>query len=225
MNEQLKTILPELDNGQREKFCRYYEMLLEWNARVNLTAITEKTQVAQKHFADSLFARPLLKENARVADVGTGAGFPGVPLLITRPDLSLTLIDSLEKRLRFLEAVLKELGLTAELVHARAEDAGRMPRFRGTFDAALSRAVAPLPTLLELTVPLLRVGGSAIASKGDAAAELAMSQNAARVLRVELSARQENAAWGMRTLVIATKLGETAAAYPRKAGLPAKRPL
>ncbi len=225
MNETLKAVLPALTSAQREKFVRYYEMLLDWNARMNLTNITEKEQVAQKHFADSLAALPLLPENARVADVGTGAGFPGVPLLIVRPDLELVLIDSLEKRLKFLQAVLDELGLQAQIVHARAEDAGRDKLLRASFDAALSRAVAPLPTLLELTVPLVKVGGSAIAYKGNAGEELASSENAARVLRVKMATRDVPAAWGARTLVIATKLGETAAAYPRRAGLPAKKPL
>ena len=136
ITEILSPLRPDLSSAQLDQFESYYAMLSDWNTRVNLTAITEPEDVAKKHFLDSLAAAPYLKANAAVADVGTGAGFPGLPLLILRPDLKLTLIDSLQKRLVFLEAVLKELKLSAELVHARAEDAGQNPKSREKFDVA-----------------------------------------------------------------------------------------
>ena len=130
ITEILSPLRPDLSAAQLAQFETYYAMLADWNTRVNLTAITEPEDVAKKHFLDSLAAAPYLRQGASVADVGTGAGFPGVPLLILRPDLNVTLIDSLQKRLVFLEAVLKELKLTAALVHARAEDAGQNPKYR-----------------------------------------------------------------------------------------------
>jgi len=223
--EILSPLRPDLAEGQLAQFETYYAMLADWNTRVNLTAITEPEDVAKKHFLDSLAAAPYLKPNASVADVGTGAGFPGVPLLILRPDLKVTLIDSLQKRLVFLEAVLKELKLSAELVHARAEDAGQNPQYREKFDAALTRAVSALPVLCELTLPLVKVGGMSIAYKGDSAEELAMSANALKVLHATAERVIIPADYGARELVILTKTGTTPKQYPRKAGTPAKNPL
>lgn len=225
MKELLKTLRPSLTESQCAQFALYYEMLADWNTRMNLTAITEKKDVAEKHFLDSLAAEPLLPVGARVIDVGTGAGFPGVPLLIVRPDLRMTLLDGVNKRLTFLAALLDALSLSADCVHMRAEDAGRDAKYRGRFDAALTRAVAQLPVLLELTVPLLTVGGQAIAYKGDASEELAGSKNAASILRCTLETQDVPAAYGRRTLVVAKKTSPTPAAYPRKAGTPAKKPL
>lgn len=161
MRDTLKALLPDITDKQLMQFETYYEMLVDWNTRVNLTAITARDDVIKKHFYDSLLALPLLEQDARCIDVGTGAGFPGVPLLIARPDLQMTLLDSLNKRLTFLEALIEKLGLSATLVHARAEDAGQDAKYRGRFDAAFSRAVSQLPALVELTVPFLKLGGSA----------------------------------------------------------------
>ena len=169
MRALLKKALPEADERALERFEIYQRLLGEWNERMNLTAITDPEEVAQKHFADSLAALPYLKAGMKVIDVGTGAGFPGVPLLIMEPKLELTLADSLQKRLTFLEALLRELDLKATLVHGRAEDLGQNRLYREKFDAAVSRAVANLPVLLELTTPFVRVGGTAIAYKGDGA--------------------------------------------------------
>ena len=157
MRELLKQRIPEITEEACDKFVAYYELLVDWNTRMNLTAITEPNEVVKKHFLDSLAALAYLPKAAKVADVGTGAGFPSIPLLILRPDLRFTLVDSLQKRITFLEEVLKTLGLSAHCVHARAEDFGRDPKYRGAFDATVSRAVAALPVLLELTVPLLKV--------------------------------------------------------------------
>ncbi|MCE5190113.1 MAG: 16S rRNA (guanine(527)-N(7))-methyltransferase RsmG [Eubacteriales bacterium] len=225
IQEILSKLRPELTARQLEQFSTYYEMLVDWNTRVNLTAITEPEDVVNKHFIDSLAAEPYLSKGASVADVGTGAGFPGIPLLIVRPDLKLTLMDSLQKRLVFLEAVLKELDLPAECVHARAEDAGQNPRYRERFDAALSRAVSALPVLCELTLPLVKVGGVSIAYKGDAGEEFAASQNALNVLHASAKRIAVSADYGVRELVLLKKLAPTPKQYPRKAGTPAKNPL
>lgn len=225
MLERLKELYPALTDEQGAQFSRYYELLVEWNKTRNLTAITEPKDVAEKHFFDSLAAAPLLAPGARCIDVGTGAGFPGIPLLIVRPDLKMTLLDALQKRIEFLEFVLADLGLEATCVHMRAEDAGRSPLYRAKFDHTLTRAVSALPVLLELTVPLLRVNGSAIAYKGDATEEIAAAQNASKILRCQIETVPMEASYGARSLVIARKLTETPAKYPRKAGTPAKQPL
>ena len=162
MKDLLKKALPQADETALDRFEIYHRLLSEWNEKMNLTAITDPVAVAEKHFADSLAALPYLKPGMKVVDVGTGAGFPGVPLLIMEPGLELTLADSLQKRLTFLDALLKELGLKAALVHGRAEDLGQNKLYREQFDAALSRAVANLPVLLELTTPFVRVGGTAM---------------------------------------------------------------
>lgn len=227
MRERLKALCPELTEEQTGRFEQYYELLVDWNTRMNLTAITEENEVAEKHFYDSFAADKRIPAGAHCIDVGTGAGFPGVPLLIVRKDITVTLLDGLNKRLVFLETVLKELGLSdrARLVHMRAEDGGRAPEHRGKYDIALTRAVAGLPVLLELTVPFLKVGGRSICYKGDAAEEIAAAKNAAKLLGCTLTVEDVPADYGKRTLVIAEKKVPTAKTYPRKAGTPAKQPL
>ena len=225
MKKLMHTLRPDLSSEQLDAFDIYYRMLTDWNTRINLTAITEKEEVATKHFVDSLAAADLIPRGASCIDVGTGAGFPGIPLLILRPDIRLTLLDSLNKRLLFLEALLKETGLHAQIVHARAEDGGRDPKHRGMYDITLSRAVSALPILLELTTPFLKVGGTAIAYKGNSTQEMEDARRAAGLLQVTLSAKETAADWGIRTLVLAKKAAPTPKAYPRKAGTPAKSPL
>ncbi|QEY35191.1 16S rRNA (guanine(527)-N(7))-methyltransferase RsmG [Caproiciproducens galactitolivorans] len=158
----------EINKGQAESFQQYMEQLLNWNEKMNLTAIKEPREVAEKHFLDSILILKYLKlpANAKLIDVGTGAGFPGVPLKIMRPELELTLLDGLNKRLIFLKDVLGHLHLQAELVHARAEEAGRQKPFRGKFDFATARAVAPLNILCEYCLPFLKMGGTFVAMKG-----------------------------------------------------------
>ncbi len=157
-----------LSDEQCRKFDRYAELLVEWNEKMNLTAITDPVGIAVKHFADSVSAVPLLPEQAdiRVIDVGTGAGFPGIPLAIVRPDIHLTLLDSLNKRLTFLDEVCRELGIEAVTVHARAEDGARDSSLREQFDVATARAVAALPVLSEYCLPYVKVGGRFLAMKG-----------------------------------------------------------
>ena len=222
IQEILSPLRPDLSAEQLAQFETYYTMLADWNTRVNLTAITDPEGVAKKHFLDSLAAAPYLKTGANVADVGTGAGFPGLPLLILRPDLELTLMDSLQKRLTFLDAVLKELGLHATCVHARAEDAGQDPRYREQFDAALTRAVSALPVLAELTLPLVKVGGVSIAYKADATEELAQAGHALEVLHARAERIAIPSDYGARELVLLTKEAVTPKQYPRKAGTPSK---
>ena len=225
MRDLLKQTISNLTDEACDKFVVYYDLLIDWNARMNLTAITGPEDVAKKHFYDSLAALPYLKDGAKIADVGTGAGFPAIPLLIMNPTLRITLVDSLQKRLTFLEEVLKTLDLSAECVHARAEDFGRDPKYRASFDATLSRAVASLPTLLELTVPLLKVGGKAYCYKGDVTTELPTAKSALHLLHCTAEVVPVEADYGARTLVICTKNAPTPSAYPRKAGMPSKKPL
>ena len=225
LRDILKRALPQADERALERFEIYHRLLAEWNEKMNLTAITDPAAVARKHFADSLAALPYLKSGMKVIDVGTGAGFPGVPLLIMEPGLELTLADSLNKRLTLLDALLKELGLQAELVHGRAEDLGQNRLYREQFDAALSRAVASLPVLLELTTPFVKVAGSAIAYKGDGAEELQNAKSAAFLLHVQLRQVDLASDLGKRCLIFADKTAPTPKAYPRKAGTPNKKPL
>lgn len=228
MDERLYTrFMPQLTPEQIQAFALYQDMLLDWNSRMNLTAITQPEEVASKHFADSVLPAALVPPGARVIDVGTGAGFPGLPLRILRPDIQLTLLDSLQKRIGFLTALCQALGFAdVALRHARAEDAGRDPALRGRFDVALSRAVAPFPVLLELTVPFLKVGGQSLMYKGpQAQSELQQGENACKVLHCKAELLHYAPAWGDRYVIAATKAGDTPKAYPRKAGAPAKSPL
>ncbi len=225
MRELLKQTIPNLTEEACDKFVAYYDLLIDWNTRMNLTAITAPEEVVKKHFYDSLAALKYLPDGAKIADVGTGAGFPAIPLLILNPTLKITLVDSLQKRITFLEEVLKTLQLSAECVHARAEDFGRDPKYRGQFDATVSRAVASLPVLLELTVPLLRVGGKAYCYKGDVSEELKTAKSALHLLHCSAETVPLASDYGARTLVICTKNALTPSTYPRKAGMPSKKPL
>ena len=224
--EILIQAMPSLASGQIESFINYYKTLVDWNTRINLTRITEPRDVAEKHFADSILAAELIPEGARVIDVGAGAGFPGLPLKIVRPDIELVMVDSLGKRVRFLEELTGILGVSAKAVHARAEDAARDPKLREGFDIALSRAVAPMNVLLELTVPFVRVGGASLMYKAaNVNEELALSQRALKVLSCSAELSEYEVPWGKRTVVAARKLKGTDKKYPRRAGSVEKAPL
>lgn len=223
----LKENVAGISDEQISKFIQYFEMLVDWNTRMNLTAITEEDEVAKKHFIDSLAAKDCIPQNANCIDVGTGAGFPGIPLLILRPDIRMTLLDSLNKRLVFLKELTDNLGLSGrvQIVHSRAEDGGQNPAYRGKFDVALSRAVAGLPVLLELTVPFLNKKGKSICYKGDVTEEIQLTQNACKKLNCRLETIEVPSDYGVRTLVIAERTGEIPKQFPRKAGTPSKNPL
>ena len=222
----LEKYIPQASAEQREKLIRYYVMLIEKNNVMNLTAITDPEGVASRHFADSLLAAELIPEGARVIDVGTGAGFPGIPLAIMRPDIELTLLDSLNKRILFLNDVLKELGISARTVHARAEDGARKKELRESFDIVVSRAVAELSVLAEWTLPFAKKGGLSVMYKGPGAGEeLAAAGNALRILRGSARIIGFMPEWGERNLVVIEKTDVTPAKYPRKAGTAEKAPL
>ena len=221
-----------LDAKQIDKFGIYYRLIIEWNAKMNLTAITEPREVAVKHIVDSLTALRGIEErdSLRLIDVGTGAGFPGIPLKIVRPDLQLTLLDSLKKRVHFLETVVEALGLEgAECLHGRAEEAARQSALRERFDIAASRAVARLPVLAEYLLPFVRIGGTAIALKGLHSEEEAKeAERAVKILGGRAIESIPVALPGLsdkRAVLVIKKERPTPKAYPRKAGKPAKEPL
>ena len=205
--------------------------IIEVNQGLNLTRIVEPTEMAVKNFLDSLSLLLLqLPTELNVLDVGTGAGFPGIPLAISRPQWSIVLLDSLRKRLNFLDEASQKLGLdNVVTLHARAEDVGQDAKHRESYDLVVSRAVANLPVLLELCSPLVKVGGRFIAFKsGEARQELTASQVALEKLNMELEQTFDlelPLSMGERTLLVFRKIGETPSVYPRRAGLPSKRPL
>ena len=217
---------------QLDQFRQYYEQLADWNERVNLTAITDREQVYAKHFFDSLTIALFLplQEMEVAADIGSGAGFPGLPLKIMFPHLRLVIVDSLQKRIHFLEHVVSSLGLKDVVcMHGRAEDLARRPDLRDRFDLVTARAVARLPVLNELCLPFVRPGGRFVAMKGpQGQEELAEAQNSMQLLKARVASVHsirlplEDAD---RTLIVMEKTGSTPDKYPRKAGVPAKQPL
>lgn len=219
----------ELSDQQVTQFCRFGDLLLEWNQRLNLTRIVEPNEVILKHFIDSMVLSKFI-EGKSFADLGTGAGFPGIPLKILRPELKVVLMDSLKKRLDFLDLVIDNLGLTGvKTVHARAEDFGRDVRFRGSFDTVSSRAVARLPVLLEYALPTLKVNGLFLAPKGlQAEEELSEAQKALEMIGGKLEKIEHlNLGEGAehRAIIIIRKTQETSSRYPRQAGTPTKKPI
>lgn len=219
------------------KFDRYAELLVEWNQRMNLTAITEPQDIVLKHFADSLTALTVLpeKSNLSVIDVGTGAGFPGIPLAIAREDIQLTLLDSLNKRLVFLREVCDALGIRAQLIHSRAEEGGRNPKMREQYDVATARAVAAMPVLAEYCLPFVKTGGRFIAMKGpDSDAEMQGAKRAVKLLGGRVSAVKElmlpcqlhdGVEQQGRRLFVIDKEKSTPSQFPRQSAKIAKEPL
>lgn len=220
----------ELTDEQIKSFETYYEMLIEKNKVMNLTAITEFDEVIDKHFLDSvyLFRSIDLKADLSIIDIGTGAGFPGIPLKIVFPNLKITLLDSLNKRVNFLNEVIEKLELNdISAIHGRAEDLARDKNYRAGFDLAVSRAVANLSTLSEYCLPFVKIGGSFISYKSvKSEEEVSNAKSAIHLLGGKLNrVDQFEFADNMRTFVIIDKVMNTSNTYPRKAGLPSKKPL
>lgn len=214
----LKQHCSYLTDEQLEQFDTYARLLVEWNEKMNLTAITEPDEIVIKHFVDSLAFLEYadLPQGAKVIDVGTGAGFPSVPLLIARPDIQLTLMDALNKRLNFLDAVLTETGLDAELVHSRAEELGKNKNYREQYDIATARAVAPMNVLSEYCLPFVKLGGEFVALKGSND-DVSPAENAIKTLGGEIKAtvsyKLPNG--DDRSIAVVKKISQTSTKYPR----------
>ncbi|MDR1766435.1 MAG: 16S rRNA (guanine(527)-N(7))-methyltransferase RsmG [Lachnospiraceae bacterium] len=224
----------DLSETMVDSFIVYGELIEEWNERVNLTAIREPGEIITKHFCDSLSITravdDLGQSTLRIVDIGSGAGFPGIPMGIAFPGLSLVLVDSLQKRVEFLAHAVRELGLSnVTAVHGRAEDLGRSDEFRGRFDLAVSRAVAKLPVLAEYAIPMLKVGGRFVAYKsGESDQEISDSKRAFELLGADLENVVRFTLSGgeiHRSLVVLDKMLPTDPKYPRRAGIPDKKPL
>lgn len=215
---------------QIENFYKYMNLLLEWNQKINLTAITDEREIIIKHFLDSLTIAKYIDSENSLADIGTGAGFPGIPIKIYKPDIKITLVDSLNKRINFLDEVIKDLKLNdIETVHSRAEDLGRNKNYREMFDVVTSRAVANMSVLSEYLLPLVKVGGKCICMKGsEIEEELQNSKYAIKLLGGEIEkvdTFELSDEHLKRNIILIKKIKNTANVYPRKAGIPVKKPL
>ena len=221
-----------LSDGQVRQFLTFYEMMIEKNKVMNLTSITQLDEVVRKHYLDSLLVikEISIKDTQSILDLGTGAGFPGIPLKIVFPEIHITLADSLNKRILFLNEVIRELGLIhIDTVHGRAEDLGRNPKFREKYDLVLSRAVANLSTLSEYCLPFVKKDGMFVSYKSsEIEDEFQQSQKAIRVLGGSCEGLVKDCIPGTeleRSFVIVRKVKNTPAKYPRKAGMPGKEPI
>ena len=237
MNEKKSHIIKEfnkigmdLSDLQAEQFVKYYELLVEWNEKMNLTAITDESEIISKHFVDSLTILKYIKNNDKVIDVGTGAGFPGIPLAIFKNNTKFTLLDSINKRINFLNEVKEKIELdNVENLHGRAEDFGQNKSYREQYDVAASRAVAPMHVLLEYLLPFIKVGGMCICMKGpNVSEEIKDIENVAKKLGAQLVETENLKLLNgeiERNIIILKKIKNTDKKYPRKAGTPSKQPL
>ena len=228
--QRLKDFNIKINDEQIKKFMNYMNLLLEWNEKINLTAITQPDEVKLKHFVDSLTVLKYINDDDKVIDIGTGAGFPGIPLKIMNENTKITLLDSLNKRINFLNIVIETLNLrNIQAIHGRAEEIARNKLYREKYDVAVSRAVANLSTLTEYMLPFVKVGGKCICMKGaNVNEEIEKAKNAIKELGGEIE-RVDNFYLSdndnERNIIIIRKVKETSSKYPRKAGMPSKEPL
>jgi 16S rRNA (guanine527-N7)-methyltransferase len=222
----------EITDQQLTAFGHFANLLVDWNQKFNLTSITEKNEIIAKHFLDSLTCFSTLPQigQYRLIDLGTGAGFPGIPLKIINPDICLTLVDSVRKKVDFCELAVKELSISnVEAIHTRAEDLGQNRNYREKFDWSVARAVADLSVLAEYLLPLTKVGGHVLVMKGAGIreeiqrAEFALSTLGGKISKIEPLSLPEG--YGERNLITIDKVTPSPGVYPRKAGTPAKAPL
>lgn len=229
LKNKAKQIELELSEKQIQQFYQYMNLLLEWNEKVNLTAITEPKEVILKHFIDSLTINKQIEKGKKLIDVGTGAGFPGIPISIIREDIEITLLDSLNKRITFLQEVIHKLGLkNIRAIHGRVEEFAKNKKERQKYDIATSRAIASFNVLLEYLLPLTTIGGKCICMKGSNIEEIEKAQNALNVLggtieTIETLTLPESDI--KRNNIIVKKIKETPLKYPRKPGMPSKEPI
>ena len=230
MQRYLKEIGTKLDTSEQEAFYNYMNLLLKWNENINLTAITDEKEIILKHFIDSLTINKYMEGKETVMDIGTGAGFPGIPLKIVNKEIKFILVDSLNKRINFLEEVKGQLNLkNMELIHARAEDLAHDEEYREKTDAIVSRAVSNLSTLAEYMLPFVKTGGLCICMKGsNISEEIESSKNALDVLGGKIEKIEKiflpNSDME-RNIIVIKKVNSTPNKYLRKAGIPAKKPL
>ncbi len=230
MIELARMINDELTEDQVENFFKYMNLLLEWNEKINLTAITDVDDIILKHFIDSMTVLKYIEKDKSIIDVGTGAGFPGIPIAIMREDVKITLLDSLNKRINFLNEVCSELKINnIETIHGRAEEAGQNKQYREKYDIAVSRAVANMTTLSEYLIPFVKVGGICICMKGSEIdheleqAKFAIKELGGKIEKVEKFNLPDSDI--ERNIVIIKKIKPTPNRYPRKAGMPSKIPI
>lgn len=219
-----------LQEEQLEQFFTYKELLIEWNKKMNLTAIEQEEDIITKHFIDSLSIASYIPDTTKIIDIGTGAGFPGIPLKILKKDLSITLLDSLNKRITFLEEVIRNLSLeNIQAVHARAEELAHKEEYREQYDIAVSRAVAPMHTLLEYMLPYVKIGGKCICMKGPNLQEESKDlQNCLEILGGKIEKIEELVLPETeikRNIMLIKKENKTPKKYPRNPGMPSKKPL
>lgn len=229
LKEELNNLSINLSEIQAEKFYKYMKLLIEWNYKINLTAITDEKEIITKHFVDSLIISKYINNNEKIMDIGTGAGFPGIPIKIINENVRINLVDSLNKRIVFLNEVINELQIKdINAIHSRAEDLARLSQYRENYDIVVSRAVARLNTLLEYMMPFVKVGGVCICMKGSNIDELEEAKKAIEILGGKLENIEEVTLPNTdikRHNIIIKKVKNISNKYPRKAGIPTKSPI
>jgi len=230
LKENAQTIGITLNDTQLEQFYKYKDLVIQWNEKINLTAITDELEIVVKHFVDSLTINKYIEPDKTIIDIGTGAGFPGIPIKILNEGNKVVLFDSLNKRLKVLEDIIGKIGLTnIETLHGRAEETFKNKNYREKYDIATSRAVAALNVLVELMLPAVKVGGICICMKGNNAeveiddAKKAINELGGKILKVEKLVLQELDL--ERNIVVIKKVKQTQNKYPRKPGTPQKEPI